>query len=83
MEVTTEDAASAPASPPASWLLAEASGHAARFVESAFSGDDCGALVRKAIPGARDISVTAMSLREIFISLARIYRLADSQGGSR
>ena len=83
VEVTTEDAASAPASPPASWLLAEASGHAVRFVESAFSGDDCGALVRKAIPGARDISVTAMSLREIFISLARIYRLADSQGGSR
>jgi hypothetical protein len=54
-----------------------------RFVESAFSDDNCGALVRKAIPGARDISVTTMSLREIFISLARIYRLADSQGGLR
>jgi ABC-2 type transport system ATP-binding protein len=83
VEVTTEDAASLPASPPASWLLAEASAHAVRFVESAFSEDDCGALVRKTIPGARDVAVTPMSLREIFIVLARVFRLADSQGGSR
>jgi hypothetical protein len=81
--VTTEDAASVPASPPSSWLLAEASSHAVRFVESAFSGGDCSALVRKTIPGARDISVTAMSLREIFIVLARRFRFSDSQGGAR
>jgi ABC-2 type transport system ATP-binding protein len=83
VEVTTEAAASVPASPPASWLLAEASGHAVRFVESAFSDDDCGALVRKAIPSARDVAVTPMSLREIFIVLARRFRLSDSQGGAR
>jgi len=83
VEVTTEHAASVPASPPASWLIAEASGHAVRFVESAFSDDDCGALVRKAIPGARDVAVTPMSLREIFIVLARVFRLAESQGGAR
>jgi ABC-2 type transport system ATP-binding protein len=82
VEVTTEDAASVPASPPASWLLAEASGHAVRFVESAFSDDACGACVRNLIRGARDISVAPMSLREIFIVLARVFRLSDQQGAS-
>jgi ABC-2 type transport system ATP-binding protein len=83
VEVTTEHAASVPATPPASWLLAEASGHAMRFVDSAFCDDECGACVRDAIPGARDISVTTMSLREIFIVLARVFRLAESRGGAR
>ncbi len=83
IEVTTEGAASVPVSPPASWLLAEAAGRTVRFVESQFIDGECGPRVRHVIPGARDISVTAMSLREIFIVLARVFRLADSQGGSR
>ena len=83
VEVVTEDDAGVPSQPPASWLLAESSGRTVRFVESRFVESECGACVRNLIPGARDISVTPMSLREIFISLARIYRLADSQGGSR
>jgi ABC-2 type transport system ATP-binding protein len=83
VEVVTEGDAGVPSQPPASWLLAEAAGRTVSFVESRFVESECRALVRKAIPGARDISVTAMSLREIFISLARIYRLADTQGGPR
>jgi len=83
VEVTTEDAAALPASLPASWLLAESSGRTARFVESRHDDSECGARVRHAIPGAIDISVTPISLREIFIVLARVFRLADSQGGSR
>jgi ABC-2 type transport system ATP-binding protein len=83
IEVATGSDAAVPSPPPASWLLVEASAHAVRFVESAYSDDDCGARVRKAIPAARDILVTPMSLREIFIVLARVFRLADSQGGSR
>ena len=83
VEVVTEGDAGVPSQLPASWLLAEAAGRTVRFVENQFVDDECGPRVRHVIPGARDISVTAMSLREIFISLARIYRLADSQGGSR
>ncbi len=83
VEVTTEHPASVPASPPASWLLAEAAGRSVRFVESQFVEDECGPRVRKAIPGARDVAVTPMSLREIFIVFARVFRLADRQGGSR
>jgi ABC-2 type transport system ATP-binding protein len=83
IEVATEDGATVPSPLPGSWLLAESSGRAVRFVESAFSDSDCGSLIRKAIPGARDLAVTPMSLREIFIVLARVFRLADSQGGAR
>jgi ABC-2 type transport system ATP-binding protein len=83
VEVVTDGEAGVPSQFPASWLLVEAAGRTVRFVENQFVDDECGPRVRHLIPGARDISVTAMSLREIFISLARIYRLADSQGGSR
>ena len=83
IEVTTEGAATVPASPPSSWLLAEAAGRTVRFVESQFVEGECGARVRTAIPGAGDITVAPMSLREIFIVFARVFRLADRQGGSR
>jgi len=59
------------------------SGRTVSFVESRFVESECGARVRNLIPGARDISVTPMSLREIFIVLARVFRLADPQGGAR
>ena len=83
IEASIDGDASVPSPLPASWLLAEASGHTVRFVESAYSHDDHGGIVLKAIPGAVDVSVTPMSLREIFIVLARLFRLADSQGGAR
>jgi ABC-2 type transport system ATP-binding protein len=83
VEVFAGGDAVVPSPLPASWLLAESSGRTVRFVESQFIDGECGPRVRHVIPGARDISVTAMSLREIFIVLARVFRLADSQGGSR
>ena len=83
IEVVTEGDAGVPAQPPASWLLADAAGRTVSFVESRFVESECGARVRNLIPGARDISVTPMSLREIFIVLARVFRLADPQGGAR
>ena len=83
IEAASEGDAVLPSTLPASWLLAESSGRTARFVESRFAERECDASVRAAIPGARDISVTPMSLREIFIVLARVFRLAESRGGAR
>jgi ABC-2 type transport system ATP-binding protein len=83
IDVATEDDAALPLAPPPSWLLMEAPGRNVRFIESQFADSECGARIRGAIPGARDISVTPMSLREIFIVFARVFRLADRQGGSR
>jgi len=62
---------------PATWLRPEAAGHTIRFVDSAFSDSDIGAAVRARYPSARDITVTPMSLRQIFITLARVYRLSE------
>jgi ABC-2 type transport system ATP-binding protein len=83
IEVVTDGGAGVPSQPPASWLLADAAGRTVSFVESRFVESECGARVRSLIPGARDVSVTPMSLREIFIVLARVFRLADPQGGAR
>jgi len=83
VEVATDGDASRPSPLPASWLLAESSGRTVRFVESRFNEREYDARARDAIPGARDISVTPMSLREIFIVLARVFRLAESRGGAR
>jgi ABC-2 type transport system ATP-binding protein len=62
---------------PATWLRPEAAGHTVRFVDSAFSDSDIGAAVRGRYPSARDVTVTPMSLRQIFITLARVYRLSE------
>jgi ABC-2 type transport system ATP-binding protein len=62
---------------PASWLRPEAAGHTIRFVDSAFRESDIGAAVRGRYPSARDVTVTPMSLRQIFITLARVYRLSE------
>jgi len=62
---------------PATWLRPEAAGHTIRFVDSAFRESDIGAAVRARYPSARDITVTPMSLRQIFITLARVYRLSE------
>jgi ABC-2 type transport system ATP-binding protein len=83
IEVAVDGDASLPLPAPGSWLLAEAAGRVVRFVDSAFDEVDCRARVRQAIPGAGAISVTPMSLRDIFIVLARVFRLADRQGGAR
>jgi ABC-2 type transport system ATP-binding protein len=83
VEVATESDAGVPSPLPASWLLPEAAGRTVRFIDSRFVDSDYGARVRSAIPGAHDISVTPMPLREIFIVLARVFRLAESRGGAR
>jgi ABC-2 type transport system ATP-binding protein len=62
---------------PATWLRPEAAGHTIRFVDSAFSDSDVGAAVRGRYPSARDVIVSPMSLRQIFITLARVYRLSE------
>jgi len=74
--IVAGDATLAPDAP-ATWLRPEAAGHAIRFVDSAFRESDIGAAVRGRYPSARDVTVTPMSLRQIFITLARVYRLSE------
>jgi ABC-2 type transport system ATP-binding protein len=62
---------------PPAWLLPQAAGHVVRFVDSDFSDENTPALVRATWPGARDIQATPMPLRQIFIALARVYRVTE------
>jgi len=77
VEVALGDSARLPSNLPASWLAPEAAGRTIRFVESAFSEADLGPRVHAAFPGALDISASPMSLRQIFITLARTYRISE------
>jgi len=77
IEVVVDGDAKVAPDPPPAWLRPEAAGHTIRFVDSAFSDSDIGAAVRACYPSARDITVAPMSLRQIFITLARVYRLSE------
>jgi ABC-2 type transport system ATP-binding protein len=71
IEVTTAGAADLPANWPAHWLRPEVSPAVVRFVDSAFDSEATPAEVRRVLPGVRDVAVTPMPLRSIFLALAR------------
>jgi len=77
VEVTCETTAAVPAHVPATWLLPQAAGPVFRFVDCAFEEDGLSARVRAEFAGARDIQVAPMPLRQIFITLARVYRVTE------
>ena len=75
MECVVDDPARLPATPPASWLVPEIAGHALRFVETQYQPEASEAQIRAVFPGASQISASPMSLREVFLALARTFRL--------
>jgi ABC-2 type transport system ATP-binding protein len=75
--VVGADTTRLPASLPPSWLIAEIAGHSVRYVESLYQPESSEAKLREVFPGATQISVSAMSLRDIFLALARTYRLSN------
>jgi ABC-2 type transport system ATP-binding protein len=77
VEVTFDTDTPVPAQVPASWLLLQEVGRVIRFVDTAFSDTESPAQIRAALPGARDIQAAPMPLRQIFIALARVYRLSE------
>ena len=77
VEVAVGDAAALPSGLPASWLMPEAAGRTIRFVDSAFSDTDLGPKVHSALSGVLDITTSPMSLRQIFITLAKTFRLSE------
>jgi ABC-2 type transport system ATP-binding protein len=79
IEVALGEAATLPPGLPASWMVPEAAGRAIRFVESAFSEADLGPRVRAVLPGALDVTASPMSLRQIFITLAKTFRVSETR----
>jgi ABC-2 type transport system ATP-binding protein len=61
---------------PASWLTVEQAGKTLQFVVNSYdAGAD--ARVRAALPGCREPVYSPMTLREIFLTLARTYRISE------
>jgi ABC-2 type transport system ATP-binding protein len=69
------DGACLPPSPPQSWLVPEINGHSLRVVESEYQQGLSESRLAGAVPGAGEVSASEMSLREIFLALARTFRL--------
>lgn len=79
VEVVLPDDAHVPARVPEGWLQVEPAGRVARWVETQFKNDDeLRARVAQWLPGTTDVVTRPMSLREIFVALARAYRLAGA-----
>jgi ABC-2 type transport system ATP-binding protein len=64
------DALASPAAPPTEWTRFEANGNTARWVETEFSAEKSAAKAREVF-GAVELKTTQMTLREIFLALAR------------
>ena len=76
VEVVLPDDAKAPVNLPNDWLHTEQAGRTLRFTASRFASEETfAAALSEAMPTAAHHEVRPMSLREIFVALARAYRL--------
>jgi len=75
VEVTAEGDIEAPARLPSTWLDFRSGGRTARFVDSNFDESKILETVREHFPAALRHDAHPMSLREIFVALAKTYRL--------
>lgn len=78
-EVTLEQCREVPEVLPETWLLAERGGQILRFVDSRFQNGTGQENIREVLTGFKDLAVSPMSLREIFLALARTWRLFDEE----
>jgi ABC-2 type transport system ATP-binding protein len=67
-----------PASWPDTWLNVETAGRIVRFVDSAYREGSLNQELAKVLPAASPPCITSMTLREIFVALARTYRLTGA-----
>ena len=74
-EATLEPGRELPETLPDSWLLAEKAGQVVRFVDSRYREEAGDQAIRSFLPGLKDLTVRPMSLKAIFLALARTYRL--------
>ncbi|MBK8091055.1 MAG: ABC transporter ATP-binding protein [Verrucomicrobiaceae bacterium] len=76
VEVVLPDDTRPPTNLPADWLHAETAGRTLRFIHSRHSSDEAlAAAVHSTLSASPKPEIRPMSLREIFVALARAYRL--------
>ena len=80
-EVTLEQGQELPEKLPETWLLTERAGQVFRFVDSGFRNGAGAESLQEIFPGIKDWTVRPMSLKEVFLALARTWRLYDEEEG--
>jgi ABC-2 type transport system ATP-binding protein len=78
VELTFEAPPPLPGDWPAAWMRPETSAAVVRFIDSRFDGDRTSAQIQSLFPQARNVEFHAMSLREIFVTLALAGRRAKA-----
>ncbi len=76
MEVVVKDGADVPKGLPESWLTPEKAAHTIRFVESRYLENETETKIAVHFSDCAEVTAQPMSLREIFLTLARTYRLS-------
>jgi ABC-2 type transport system ATP-binding protein len=71
VQITLNREAIKPPQMPASWLQVRAMGNVLSFVETRFSEQELDARIATAVSGVRSVEVQQLSLRSIFIAMAR------------
>lgn len=66
---------------PEQWLLPEHNGRIAGFIDSRYEQNVSEAAVRNLFSGCTEIGAVRMTLREIFVALAKTFKLSDKLGG--
>lgn len=81
VELQLQDEAAPPLAQPDTWIDLQTDGRLVRFVHSGFDSGDLVAEIEKAYGKAKE-ETHPMTLREIFVALARRYRLGGSANGN-
>jgi len=76
IDVRVSDNGDSPSSLPVSWLLAEKSAQRLQFVETQYHAQKTEESIRRIFPTLQQVLATPMSLKSIFLALARTYRLS-------
>jgi len=82
VELTFDAPPPLPDQPPPSWMHLSTSAAVIRFIESAFHPEQTGATIRKIFGDVRDVTLAPMSLRSIFLAMAKSGR-GTVEGGHR
>lgn len=76
VEVVVANDPQLPTNPPKEWLSIEKVAHTIRFVHTGFSPESAESEIRSVFPQTRQVLESAMSLKDIFMTLGRSSRLA-------
>ena len=78
-EATLEQGHEVPGKLPETWLLVQRAGQVLRFVDSEYKNGTGEDDIRSLVPEIKNLSVSPMALKEIFLALARTWRLFDEE----